>query len=92
MRIPSPGQSNASDSSDFPLLDNVVILPDGSVTWDTASATPSEGIPTVACEVVPEWYPLPAECFRLPQPQPPDIFVTVPEFAPMRALKSAGRF
>ncbi len=92
MRISSPGQLNASDFSDSSLLNNVVILPDGSVTWVTASATPSEVIPTVACEVVPEWHPLPAECFRLPQPQPPDIFVTVPEFAPLRALKSAGRF
>lgn len=92
MRISSPGQPNASDSSDSPLLDNVVILPDGSVTWVTASATPSEAIPSVACEVVPEWHLLPTECFQLPQPQPPDIFATVPEFAPMRALKSAGRF
>ena len=92
MRISSPGQLNASDSSNSPLLDNVVILPDGSVTWIAASVTQPEVIPTVACEVIPEWHPLPDEYFRLPQPQPPDIFVTVPEFAPMRALKSAGHF
>ena len=92
MRSSSPDQSNASDFSDSPLLDNVVIFPDGSVTWVTVSATPSEVILTVACEVVPEWHLLPAECLRSPQPQPPDIFVTVPEFAPMRILKSAGRF
>lgn len=92
MSIPLPGQFDGSDSSDSPLLDNVVIFPDGSVTWVTASPTPSEVIPTVACEVIPEWHILPAECLRLPQPQPPDIFITVPEFAPLRALESTERF
>jgi hypothetical protein len=91
MRISSPGQLNASDFSDSPLLDNVVIFPDGSVTWEN-DVTPSEAIPTVACEVVPDWHLLSAEYLRLPQPQPPDIFVMVPEFAPTRALKSVGRF
>jgi hypothetical protein len=92
MRIPLPGQLDAAESNDSPLLDNVVIFPDGSVTWVIASPMPSEVIPAVACEVVPDWYFLPAECLRLPQPQPPDIFITVPEFAPLRALKSTERF
>lgn len=91
MNISLPDQLNASDFSDFPLLDNVVIFPDGSVSWVIASPI-SEVTPTVACEVVPEWHLLPTQCLRLPQPQPPDIFITVPEFAPMRALKFAGRF
>lgn len=90
MRISSSSHLDPSDFSDSSLLDNVVIFPDGTVTWVTASATPSEVIPTAACEVVPEWYLLPAEW--LPQPQPPDIFITAPEFAPVRALKSTGRF
>ncbi|NJR39507.1 MAG: hypothetical protein HC781_12685 [Leptolyngbyaceae cyanobacterium CSU_1_4] len=92
MRIPLPNQLNASDSSDSPLLNNVVIFPDGSVTWVTPSPMPSEVISTVTCEVVPEGFLLPAECLRLPQPQPPDIFVSAPEFTPLRTLKSMERF
>jgi len=91
MRVPLPGQLDADDSSDSPLLNNVVIFTDGSVTWVTASPMPSEALPAVACEVVPEWYLLPAECLRSPQLQPPDNFITVPEFAPLRVLKSAER-
>jgi hypothetical protein len=58
-----------------PLFHNVVILPDGTVTW-SAEVAP-EVIPAVDCEVVPEWYPV---VLRIPQPQPPEVFVTIPEF------------
>ncbi|MBW4517555.1 MAG: hypothetical protein KME11_20315 [Timaviella obliquedivisa GSE-PSE-MK23-08B] len=88
MRILSPDQPNGANLSNSLLLDNVVIFPDGSVTWLTANPISSEMISTVACEIVPEEYSLPVEHLRLPQPQPPEIFVTEPEFTPMRILKS----
>jgi hypothetical protein len=88
MRTSSPGQRDPSDS-DSTLLDNVVIFPDGSVTWVAASALLPEVIPTVACEVVPEWHSPSTESLQMPQP--PEICVVVPEFAPRRILKSAGR-
>jgi hypothetical protein len=96
MSTSSPGQlnpsdPNPSDSSDYSLLDNVVIFPDGSVTWATASATPPDVIPTVACEVVPEGHSLIDECIQMLQPHSPEIFVMVPEFAPRQALKATRR-
>jgi hypothetical protein len=84
----SPDQKLNSNAP--PLLDNVVIFPDGSVTWSLAVATP-EVIPIAACEVVPEWYPLPTEFLHIPQPHAPEAFVTVPEFTPLRALTAAWR-
>lgn len=87
----SPDQPNSPDFSDYSLCDNVVVLPDGSVTWETEDETPPEVIATVACEVVPEWHFLSTECLQLLQPQSPEIFVTVPEFAPTRVLKFSGR-
>jgi hypothetical protein len=85
MHVSSPDPGKALGN--YPLLHNVVILPDGTVTW-SAEAAP-EVIPAVACEIVLDWYPI--EFLRIPQPQPPEIFVTAPEFTPTRALKSAGR-
>jgi hypothetical protein len=84
-----------------PLLHNVVILPDGTVTWsadtwsadtwsaDTWSEKIPEVIPAVDCEIVPEWYSI--GLLQIPQPQPPEIFITVPEFTSTRALKMAER-
>jgi hypothetical protein len=75
-----------------PLLHNVVILPDGTVTWSAeswAAETAPEIIPAVDCEVVPEWYPV--AFIQIPQPQPPETFITVPEFTSARALKTAER-
>jgi hypothetical protein len=46
-------------------------------------------VPAVDCEIVLDWYPI--EFLRIPQPQPPEIFVTAPEFTSTRVLKPAGR-
>jgi hypothetical protein len=90
-----PHGSNSSTNSGtsgtnlgkYPLLHNVVILPDGTVTW-SAEAAP-EVVPAVDCEIVLDWYPI--EFLRIPQPQPPEIFVTAPEFTSTRVLNPAGR-
>jgi hypothetical protein len=76
MHVSSLSELIGLDLGDRPLLHNVVILPDGTVTW-SAEAAP-EVIPAVDCEVVLDWYPV--EFLRIPQPQPPEVFVTTPEF------------
>jgi hypothetical protein len=92
MHVSSLSEFNSLDLGNRPLLHNVVILPDGTATWAAdpriAESTP-ETIPAVDCEVVPEWYPV--AFIQIPQPQPPEIFVTVPEFTSTRGLKMAER-
>jgi hypothetical protein len=82
MRILSPDQlaEQASSTPLLPLLENVVIFPDGSATWVIPAA--DEVIPVAHCEVV-SADPMPIELLRLPHPHQPEIWITVPEFTPI---------
>jgi hypothetical protein len=62
-------------------LEQVVVFPDGSVTW--AIEPPPERIPVVACEIVPEYEPLPMDLLRSPRPHQPEFLAVAPEFAPV---------
>jgi hypothetical protein len=92
MRHPSIEQTESLTA----LLEQVVVFPDGSVTWalleeaelERALDSP-EIIPLVDCEIVPDYQPLAIDRLRLPSPQQPEWLVTAPEFTPV--LKSVGR-